>query len=105
MKSPVQMATYAITAHTAAHTACTTAPSNCSGRRDATIVPAAAALHPKAICRTKGALARRAARRTSRIQSRSINEPPRADIDPLPRDPATQGLTALEILKRERESG
>src|SRR5215217_3658 len=104
MKSAVQMATYPATAHTAAHTACATAPSNCSGRREATIVPTAAAPHPKATCRTKGALARLAARRTSRIHSRSINEPPRRDIDPLPRHPATPGLTALEIPKTELAS-
>ena len=104
MKSPVQMATYPATAHTAAHPACATAPSHCRGRREATIVPTAAAPQPKAICLAKGALARRAARLTSRIQSRSINEPPRANIDPLPTHPATPGLTPLEILKRELAS-
>src|SRR5512132_4106324 len=104
MKSPVQMATYPATAHKAAHTACATAPSHCRGRTEATIVPTAAAPQPKATCRAKGALARLAARRTSRIQSRSINEPPRTNIDPLPRHPATRGLPALEILKREQTS-
>src|SRR5512133_3125605 len=100
MKSPVQMATYATTAHKAAHMACATEPSNRTGRTEAAIVPTAAAPQPKATRRAKGALARRAARRASRIHSRSINEPPRPDIDPLPRHPATPGLTALEILTR-----
>jgi hypothetical protein len=68
------------------------------------MVPTAAAPQPKASCRAKGALARRAARLTSQIQSRSINEPPRANIDPLPRHPSTRGLTALEILKRDLAS-
>jgi hypothetical protein len=104
MKSPVQMATYPTTAHAAAHAARAAVPSNCGGSREAAIVPTAAAPQPKATCRAKGALARRAARRTSRIQSRSINEPPRANIDPLPRHPATPGPTALEILKRELAS-
>src|SRR5215203_5357589 len=99
MKSPVQMAIYPAAAHSAAHTACATAPSDCRGRTEATIVATAAAPQPKATCRAKGALARLAARRTSRIHSRSINEPPRPDIDSLPRHPATPGLTALEILK------
>src|SRR4029453_4233139 len=100
MKSPVQMAMYPATAHRAAHPACAAAPSHRGGRTEATTVPTAAAPQPKATCRLKGALARRAARRTSRIHSRSINEPPRPDIDPLPRHPATAGPTALEILKR-----
>ncbi len=104
MTSPVQMATYPATAHTAAHTACATTPSNRRGRSEATIVPTAAAPQPNAICQAKGALARRTARRTSRIQSLSINEPPRANTDPMPRHPATPGLTALEILKREPAS-
>jgi hypothetical protein len=91
-------------AHSAAHTAFATGPSHSSGRREATMVPTAAAPQSKATCRAKGALARRAARLTSRIQSRSINEPPRANIDPLPRHPATRGLTALEILKRDLAS-
>ena len=98
------MATYATTAHKAAHTACATESSHRVGSREAAIVPTAAAAQPKATCRAKGALARRAARLTSRIQSRSINEPPRANIDPLPTHPATPGLTALEILKRELAS-
>src|SRR5687767_1220842 len=98
------MVTYPANAHSAAHTACPTAPSHCSGRREAAIVPTAAAPQPKAICRAKGALARLAARRTSRSQSRSINEPPRANIDPLQRHPATPGLSASEILKREPAS-
>ena len=98
------MTTYPATAHSAAHAACAAVPSNCRGRREAASVPTAAAPQPKAICRAKGALARRAARRTSRIQSRSINEPPRANIDPLPRHPATPGPTPLEILKRELAS-
>ncbi len=100
MKSPVQMATYPATAHRAAHAPCATAPSNCRGRTEATIVPTAAAAQPQMICRAKGALARLAARLTSRIQSRSMDEPPRANTDPLPRHPATAGLTALEILQR-----
>ena len=104
MKSPVQMATYATTAHKAAHTACATEPSHRVGSREAAIVPTAAAPQPKAICRAKEALARRAARRTSRIHSRSINEPPRPDIDSLPRHPATPSLTPLKILKRELAS-
>src|SRR4029453_3174871 len=70
------MTAYPATAQRAAHTACATARSDCRGKREATIVPTAAAPQPKATCRAKGALARRAARRTSRIQSRSINEPP-----------------------------
>src|SRR5215208_3448594 len=93
------MATYPATAHAAAHTACATAPSRCRGRTEATIVPTAAAAQPKTICRAKGALAHLAARLTSRIQSRSMNEPPRANIDPLLRHPATPGPTALELLK------
>src|SRR5512133_1386758 len=105
MKSPVQMATYPATAHRAVHTACPTAPPHCRGRRDAAIVPTAAAPQPKATCRAKGALARLAARRTSRIHSRSINEPPRpGPATHLPRHPATSGLTALAILKREPAS-
>src|SRR4029450_8015085 len=104
MKSPVQMTRYPATAHSAAHTAFATGPSHSSGRREATMVPTAAAPQPKASCRAKGAFARRAARLTSRIQSRSINEPPRANIDPLPRHPSTRGLTALEILKRDLAS-
>src|SRR5215204_4208859 len=105
MKSPVQMTRYPAAAQRAAHMACATEPSHCRGRTEAATVPTAAAPQPKATCRAKGALARRAARRTSRIHSRSINEPPRPDIDSLPRHPATPALTALEILKRERESG
>jgi hypothetical protein len=94
------MARYPATVHSAAQTACATAPSHCRGRTEATIVPTAAAPQPKATCRAKGALAHRAARRTSRIHSRFINEPPRPDIDSLPRHPATPGRTPLEILKR-----
>src|SRR4029453_2731699 len=104
MKSPVQMAMYPATAHRAAHPACAAAPSHRGGRTEATMVPTAAAPQPKATCRAKRALARRAARLTSRIQSRSINEPPPANIDPWPRHAATRGLTALEILKRDLAS-
>src|SRR5215213_10192775 len=98
------MARYPASAHNAAHTAFATGPSHSGGRMEAIIVPTAAAPQPKATCRAKGALARRAARLTSRIQSRSINEPPRANIDPLQRHPATPGLSASEILKREQAS-
>src|SRR5215218_3120338 len=98
------MAMYAITANSAAQTACAIAPPQCRGSTEATIVPAAAAPQPEATCRTKGAFARRVARLTSRIHSRSINEPPRPDIDSLPRHPATPSQTALEILKRDLAS-
>ena len=67
-------------------------------------VSTAAVPQPQATCRAKGALAHRAPRRTSRIQSRSINEPPRANIDPLPRHPATLGPTAVEVLKKDLAS-
>jgi hypothetical protein len=70
----------------------------------AAIVPTAAAPQLKAIYQANGAVARRAARRASRIHSRSINEPPRANIDPLPRNPSTPGLTSLEMRERELAS-
>ena len=57
------MATYPATAHRAAHAVCATKPSDCRGSREAAIVPAAAALQPKATCRATGALARLAAPR------------------------------------------
>src|SRR5215204_6903255 len=50
------MAMYAATAHSAAHTACATEPSTCSGRREAASVPTAAAPQPKRSAEQRGHL-------------------------------------------------